>query len=224
MTEALQTFPLPVDDESRAFSDSLLPQDMIYAGMAALEQADEDNRRYVSGKTIDWDYGMLAVAVYRAMSGFAIHRARGELITGSVGTEAWPDRDVIDNLSWTHEVCKAAGPRAPQDDLLTHVGKLAWIARRTSAELEPLVTRLGETYNSYLSFGPGRSDQVTAHPHNRDGAEAIAVLLRQADKIEGLSTDLEEAVKVAWKRGARDWVRLNYPALYERLSAQPDDQ
>lgn len=220
MGEPFPTFPLPIDDESRAFSDSLLPEGMIYAGMAALEQARQDGRRYVSGETIDWDDGMLAVAVYRAMVGYAIHQARGELLGGSRGSEAWPDRDVIDNLAWTREVCEAAGPRAPQDDILAHLRKLRWIAQRTTSELEPLVARLTETYQSYLSFGPGRSDEVSTHPHNRDGVEAVSVLLRQADKIEGLSADLDEAVKVAWNRGACDWVRLNYPSLHERLIAE----
>jgi hypothetical protein len=41
-----------------------------------------------------------------------------------------------------------------------------------------------------------------------------------ADKIEGLDADLESAVEVAFKRGATDWTRLNYPAQYKRLMAQ----
>ncbi len=39
----------------------------------------------------------------------------------------------------------------------------------------------------------------------------------QADKIEGLEADLESAVEVAFKRGAVDWVRLNYPKMYDSL-------
>lgn len=38
------------------------------------------------------------------------------------------------------------------------------------------------------------------------------------DKIEGLECDLEAAVEVAFKRGAHEWVRLNYRKEYERLS------
>lgn len=37
------------------------------------------------------------------------------------------------------------------------------------------------------------------------------------DVVEGIEADLEEAVKVAWSRGATDWTRLNYPDLYERF-------
>jgi hypothetical protein len=37
------------------------------------------------------------------------------------------------------------------------------------------------------------------------------------DKIEGLSADLDAAIEVAWKRGAHDWVRLNYPKHYTRF-------
>lgn len=38
------------------------------------------------------------------------------------------------------------------------------------------------------------------------------------DKIEGLEADLESAVEVAFKHGATEWTRLNYPALYERFN------
>lgn len=40
---------------------------MIEAGEQVLERADEDMHNYVSGITPDWDYGMEASAVYRAM-------------------------------------------------------------------------------------------------------------------------------------------------------------
>ncbi len=58
---------VPKDDDTRPFSDSLLPMAMIEAGEAALEKAAVDLANYVPGETIDWDYGMEAVAVYRAM-------------------------------------------------------------------------------------------------------------------------------------------------------------
>jgi hypothetical protein len=38
------------------------------------------------------------------------------------------------------------------------------------------------------------------------------------DKIEGLDADLDSAVEVAWKRGATNWVRMNYPKHYERFT------
>lgn len=59
---------LPVDDDTRPFSDSLLPAAMIMAGLAALDRVDDDLANYVSGKTIDWDNGMVASAVYRTMT------------------------------------------------------------------------------------------------------------------------------------------------------------
>lgn len=39
------------------------------------------------------------------------------------------------------------------------------------------------------------------------------------DKIDGLSDDLDSAIEVAFKRGATEWVRLNYPSHYERLKS-----
>lgn len=46
-------------------------------------------------------------------------------------------------------------------------------------------------------------------------------IIREAiDKIEGLDADLESAVETAYRRGATEWTRLNYPALYERFAAE----
>lgn len=37
------------------------------------------------------------------------------------------------------------------------------------------------------------------------------------DKIDGLESDLQSAVEVAFRHGAREWVRLNYPREYGNL-------
>lgn len=39
-----------------------------------------------------------------------------------------------------------------------------------------------------------------------------------SDRVEGLSSDLDAAVEVAFRHGATEWVRLNYPTHFERLS------
>lgn len=41
-----------------------------------------------------------------------------------------------------------------------------------------------------------------------------------ADKIDGLKADLDAAVEVAFKHGAKDWVRLNYPEHFTRLDTE----
>lgn len=38
------------------------------------------------------------------------------------------------------------------------------------------------------------------------------------DKVDGLISDLDSAIEVAWNRGAYAWVRLNYPKHYERFT------
>lgn len=38
------------------------------------------------------------------------------------------------------------------------------------------------------------------------------------DTIDGLRSDLDSAVTVAYNYGAGEWVRLNFPALYKTLS------
>lgn len=54
-------------DTGPNFSDSTLPLAMIEAGMAVQDQVHHDNTNYVAGETTDWDQGMVAVAIYRAM-------------------------------------------------------------------------------------------------------------------------------------------------------------
>jgi DNA-directed RNA polymerase alpha subunit len=39
------------------------------------------------------------------------------------------------------------------------------------------------------------------------------------DKVEGLSADLYCAVEVAYKRGAAEWTRLNYPRWFDQFQA-----
>lgn len=50
--------------------------------------------------------------------------------------------------------------------------------------------------------------------------EAITLLEEAADKIDGLETDLCEAVRIAFKYGAKDWVKMNYPDIHEALTRE----
>lgn len=47
---------------------------------------------------------------------------------------------------------------------------------------------------------------------------SVNLAARKDDKIEGLESDLDSAVEVAYHRGATEWVQLNYPQHFERLS------
>lgn len=62
---------IPVDDPKRDHADSALPEAMIFAGAEALDRCREDLENYVAGETPDWDSGMTAVAVFRAMTSAA---------------------------------------------------------------------------------------------------------------------------------------------------------
>lgn len=42
---------------------------------------------------------------------------------------------------------------------------------------------------------------------------------RLNDKVDGLEADLESAVEAAFRLGAVDWTRKNYPALYRKFVA-----
>ncbi|WP_426291187.1 hypothetical protein [Sphingomonas sp. TWP1-3-1] len=58
---------VPRDDDTRDLSDSILPAAMIDAGIEVLDKVQIDSLDYQAGTTTDWDDGMVAVAVYRAM-------------------------------------------------------------------------------------------------------------------------------------------------------------
>lgn len=47
-----------------------------------------------------------------------------------------------------------------------------------------------------------------------DAGDLISALI---DKIEGLESDLDNAVETAYDRGAEEWAKANYPARYLRL-------
>lgn len=44
-------------------------------------------------------------------------------------------------------------------------------------------------------------------------------ILAMIDKIEGLEADLDSAIEVAFNRGAKNWVEMNYPDHFKRLDA-----
>lgn len=54
-----------VDDPNDASAG--VPEAVIEAGIAVQDRANEDHRNYVSGETTDWDEGMLAAAIFKAM-------------------------------------------------------------------------------------------------------------------------------------------------------------
>lgn len=67
----------------------------------------------------------------------------------------------------------------------------------------------------YLNDWRARADQIKAlsAPAADDGWR---------DKAEGLESDLRYAVQVAWRRGAKEWARLNYPQYIDWLEACGD--
>lgn len=53
----------------------------------------------------------------------------------------------------------------------------------------------------------------------------IGVMTQEmVDEIDGLRSDLTNAVETAFRRGATEWTRLNYPAIYERLTTGDEDK
>lgn len=96
---------VPLDDDARPFADSLLPDKMIEAGEEALDRVQHDLANYVSGETIDWDNGMAAVAVYRAMIAAAPATAPPPL-----REETQELRKALPVAMWRCVNCKAAMP------------------------------------------------------------------------------------------------------------------
>ena len=55
-------------------------------------------------------------------------------------------------------------------------------------------------------------------PNHRIIEESI--LMAASDKIEGLEADLEVAVRMIFCLGKTEWVKLNYPKLFERWTIE----
>lgn len=70
----------------------------------------------------------------------------------------------------------------------------------------------GEKGGRYRDINEPMLDDYLTAAH-----EALAVV--QSEKIDGLECDLYSAVQVAWRRGAREWARLNYPDWIAQLEA-----
>lgn len=70
-----------------------------------------------------------------------------------------------------------------------------------------------------MTKSPGRDHRSHEEFVHGFSSQAVVDILREAeDKIEGLEADLESAVETAFKRGATEWTRLNYPDLYARFN------
>lgn len=100
---------LPVDDDSREHADSALPFEMISAGADALDACRRDLDNYVAGQTPDWDSGMIAVSVFRAMTAAGLSIAQQQAAPASVaalGATVSAEREVCASLART-EPCTA---------------------------------------------------------------------------------------------------------------------
>lgn len=78
-----------------------------------------------------------------------------------------------------------------------------------------------EAVDDWLNENEGyslRRERIPTHyvPWLHEAAKIGAAVIIE-DKVEGLLADLDAAIEVAWKRGAHDWVRLNYPKHYTRF-------
>ena len=68
MSSEMEWKLVPVDDPARSYSDPGFPDEMVWAGIEAMERAEDDLKRNTGP---DWDTGMICVAVYRAMTAAA---------------------------------------------------------------------------------------------------------------------------------------------------------
>jgi hypothetical protein len=107
---------LPIDDDRLPLSDGLLDADVVQAGIEQLERVDRDMANYVAGETIDWDHGMTAVAVYRAMT------RQGRLSTYRTRLDVDARADIVEVQAVSPE--DAAGVRAMN---LFHASEGEWM-------------------------------------------------------------------------------------------------
>ena len=88
-----------------------------------------------------------------------------------------------------------------------------------SIDFDGAAERLWEQFSE---GAPSNSDRITTSAVDvykllLERSTLMAANKMQADRISGLSEDLRSAVRVAFKNGAKEWVRLNYSDLYGDL-------
>jgi len=93
----------------------------------------------------------------------------------------------------------------------------------------PDIAGLCERLRRKAGFNDPVTGEYVNFPTQRDGPEAADTLERQAaeierlrDKVEGLESDLQGAVQIAYLRGATVWAQLNYPDIIGLLSPSPE--
>lgn len=123
----------------------------------------------------------------------------------------WGDEGVEYVLASTLDGAHAEENRIRTIALDMQAGYREATARAEAAEAE--VKRLTESRDGYKR---GR-DSIQAE-YDRLRASHSDEIEALTDKIEGLSADLDSAVGVAFNRGAHEWVRMNYPDRFDKLS------
>lgn len=83
-------------------------------------------------------------------------------------------------------------------------------AQRAEAEAETLL-------HTPKPVDPDMATLIEAETARADQAERERDAARE--KVDGVETDLQCAVQVAWRRGAKEWARLNYPGMVEWLES-----
>lgn len=78
--------------------------------------------------------------------------------------------------------------------------------------MQPRLHMPGETGRTHRGLEDGVTDP--------DFRRAMELFDKAIDKIGGLEEDLKSAIRVAYNHGAHEWVRLNYPTMFERLSVE----
>jgi hypothetical protein len=145
---------VPLDDETASVADSNLVDTMIGAGIDVLERVDHDNANYVSGVTTDWDQGMVAVAVYRAMTRSSRERAYACAL------------EIDDRGSYTEVQATSPMDAARVFALRTfHANEGEWMGGNVMVLQMPLGD--GQPDLTFTVFG-GRYDTTIEFPADRD--------------------------------------------------------
>lgn len=160
---------VPRDDDKRDLSDSILPTAMIDAGIEVLDKVQIDSLDYQAGTTTDWDDGMVAVAVYRAM-----------LAATPEPVPATNQAGEVERLRMAlHEIDVIAGNTIPSDGKQAAYGALEAITRLINPfripvlATQPATSQEGAAVNG-LHPAPGHADGCGAHDDYNCDCAALA--------------------------------------------------
>lgn len=170
-------------------------------------------------------------SVYRPRAGEELHHLVSEW---SKSAQEASVHDISRDLaSMTDRATKAEAERdelrSRLDAIEKNSSEIAQAATKINTQMSVVFAGGGRLFDENIELRKRVDDLLEANNRYLERARASDAAVDQLNeaqgKIEGLEAELSDAVEVAFKNGAYEWVHLNYPDHYKRLALPfPDEK